>query len=79
MILDNILTLFLCREKDSGIIRRERKRNIHSSTMDIVDTASLFEYIQVGQGEERDMQSYGLEQLCMLLLMADNVDRVFEK
>ncbi|BES94932.1 Sad1 / UNC-like C-terminal [Nesidiocoris tenuis] len=32
----------------------------------------------MGQGEERDMQLIALEQLCMLLLMSDNVDRCFE-
>ena len=31
-----------------------------------------------GAGEERDMQLIALEQLCMLLLMSDNVDRCFE-
>jgi hypothetical protein len=29
----------------------------------------------MGQGDERDMQLIALEQLCMLLLMSDNVDR----
>ena len=29
-------------------------------------------------GDERDMQLIALEQLCMLLLMSDNVDRCFE-
>ena len=32
----------------------------------------------MGQGDERDMQQIALEQLCMLLLMSDNVDRCFE-
>ncbi|PVD26171.1 hypothetical protein C0Q70_13840 [Pomacea canaliculata] len=32
----------------------------------------------MGQGDERDMQLIALEQLCMLLLMSDNVDRCFE-
>ena len=31
--------------------------------------------LQSGAGEERDMQLIALEQLCMLLLMSDNVDR----
>ena len=32
----------------------------------------------MGQGDEREMQLIALEQLCMLLLMSDNVDRCFE-
>lgn len=43
-----------------------------------VDPETLLEWLQMGQGEERDMQLIALEQLCMLLLMSDNVDRVFE-
>uniref|UniRef100_A0A914VGC3 E3 ubiquitin-protein ligase n=1 Tax=Plectus sambesii TaxID=2011161 RepID=A0A914VGC3_9BILA len=29
-------------------------------------------------GDERDIQLMALEQLCMLLLMSDNIDRCFE-
>ncbi|XP_028293111.1 E3 ubiquitin-protein ligase HECTD1 isoform X2 [Gouania willdenowi] len=43
-----------------------------------VDPDTLLEWLQMGQGEERDMQLIALEQLCMLLLMSDNVDRCFE-
>jgi len=43
-----------------------------------VDPETLLEWLQMGQGDERDMQLIALEQLCMLLLMADNVDRCFE-
>ncbi|XP_069118347.1 E3 ubiquitin-protein ligase HECTD1-like isoform X3 [Argopecten irradians] len=43
-----------------------------------VDPETLLEWLQMGQGDERDMQLIALEQLCMLLLMSDNVDRVFE-
>uniref|UniRef100_A0A2P2I0N7 E3 ubiquitin-protein ligase n=2 Tax=Hirondellea gigas TaxID=1518452 RepID=A0A2P2I0N7_9CRUS len=43
-----------------------------------VDPETLLEWLQMGTGEERDMQLIALEQLCMLLLMADNVDRCFE-
>ncbi|XP_022105219.1 E3 ubiquitin-protein ligase HECTD1-like [Acanthaster planci] len=43
-----------------------------------VDPETLLEWLQMGQGEERDMQLIALEQLCMLLLMSDNVDRCFE-
>lgn len=43
-----------------------------------VDPDTLLEWLQTGAGEERDMQLIALEQLCMLLLMSDNVDRCFE-
>ncbi|XP_045131786.1 E3 ubiquitin-protein ligase HECTD1-like isoform X6 [Portunus trituberculatus] len=48
------------------------------SMMADVDPETLLEWLQMGQGEERDMQLIALEQLCMLLLMSDNVDRCFE-
>ncbi len=40
-----------------------------------VDPESLLEWL----GVPGDMQIVALEQLCMLLLLADNVDRVFER
>ncbi|XP_023244989.1 E3 ubiquitin-protein ligase HECTD1 isoform X2 [Copidosoma floridanum] len=43
-----------------------------------VDPETLLEWLSMGQGDERDMQQIALEQLCMLLLMSDNVDRCFE-
>ena len=43
-----------------------------------VDPDTLLEWLQMDVGEERDMQLIALEQLCMLLLMSDNVDRCFE-
>lgn len=43
-----------------------------------VDPELLLEWLSMGQGDERDMQLIALEQLCMLLLMSDNVDRCFE-
>lgn len=43
-----------------------------------VDPEMLLEWLTLGQGEERDIQLLALEQLCMLLLMADNVDKCFE-
>lgn len=43
-----------------------------------MDPETLLEWLQSGAGEERDMQLIALEQLCMLLLMSDNVDRCFE-
>ena len=43
--------------------------------MSDVDPETLLEWLQMGQ----DMQQIALEQLCMLLLMSDNVDRVFER
>lgn len=44
-----------------------------------VDPATLLEWLSTGQGDERDMQLIALEQLCMVLLMSDNVDRCFER
>uniref|UniRef100_A0A0N5ABT2 E3 ubiquitin-protein ligase n=1 Tax=Syphacia muris TaxID=451379 RepID=A0A0N5ABT2_9BILA len=46
--------------------------------MDGVDPNTLLEWLQAGVGEERDLQMMALEQLCMLLLMSDNIDRCFE-
>eukprot|EP00794_Sanderia_malayensis_P020162 gene20162-22137_t len=43
-----------------------------------IDPDTLLEWLTMGQGDERDMQLIALEQLCMLLLMSDNVDRCFE-
>lgn len=54
-----------------------RQRSI-LKTMADVDPDTLLEWLQMGQGDERDMQLIALEQLCMLLLMSDNVDRCFE-
>lgn len=47
--------------------------------MSEVDPETLLEWLNMSQGDERDMQLIALEQLCMLLLMSDNVDRCFEK
>lgn len=47
--------------------------------MSDVDPETLLEWLNMSQGDERDMQLIALEQLCMLLLMSDNVDRCFEK
>ena len=46
--------------------------------MSDVDPETLLEWLAMGQGDEREMQLIALEQLCMLLLMSDNVDRCFE-
>jgi len=43
-----------------------------------VDPDTLLEWLNTGEGDQRDMQMIALEQLCMLLLMSDNVDRCFE-
>lgn len=43
-----------------------------------VDPETLLEWLALGQGEGRDIQMLALEQLCMLLLMSDNVDKCFE-
>ncbi|KAK3734839.1 hypothetical protein QZH41_011760, partial [Actinostola sp. cb2023] len=48
------------------------------SKMVDVDPDTLLEWLNMGQGDERDMQLIALEQLCMLLLMSDNIDRCFE-
>lgn len=50
-----------------------------SVKMTEVDPETLLEWLLTGQGDERDMQLIALEQLCMLLLMSDNVDRCFER
>jgi len=43
-----------------------------------VDPETLLEWLNMGHRDERDMQLIAQEQLCMLLLMSDNVDRCFE-
>lgn len=43
-----------------------------------VDPDTLLEWLSMKQGDERELQQIALEQLCMLVLMADNVDRCFE-
>lgn len=52
---------------------------ISTVTMVDVDPDTLLEWLSMGQGDERDMQLIALEQLCMLLLMSDNIDRCFER
>ena len=43
------------------------------------DAAMLLDWLTLAQGEEsRDIPLVALEELCMLLLMADNVDKCFE-
>ncbi|KAJ1366082.1 hypothetical protein KIN20_026670 [Parelaphostrongylus tenuis] len=46
--------------------------------MDGIDPDVLLEWLQTSIGDERDLQMMALEQLCMLLLMSDNIDRCFE-
>jgi len=60
-------------------IDTEHRCRAHSQNMADVDPETLLEWLQIGQGDERDMQLIALEQLCMLLLMSDNVDRCFER
>ena len=43
-----------------------------------VDPVALIEWLQAGEGDDREIQLLALEQLCMMLLMADNIDRCFE-
>ena len=54
-------------------------RGAAAAAMADVDPETLLEWLSMGQGEERDLQLIALEQLCMLLLMSDNVDRCFER
>ncbi|WAR26194.1 HECD1-like protein [Mya arenaria] len=42
------------------------------------DPEILLEWLQMGSGEMREIQHITLEQLCMLLLMSDDVDRVLK-
>ena len=44
-----------------------------------VDPGTLLEWLLMDQSDEREMQLIALEQLCMVLLMSDNVDRCFER
>uniref|UniRef100_A0A183BQ64 E3 ubiquitin-protein ligase n=1 Tax=Globodera pallida TaxID=36090 RepID=A0A183BQ64_GLOPA len=46
--------------------------------MEGVDPDTLLEWLQMGVGDQRDLQLMALEQLCMTLLMSDNIDRCFE-
>ncbi|KAK0408812.1 hypothetical protein QR680_004174 [Steinernema hermaphroditum] len=46
--------------------------------MDGIDPDTLLEWLQAGTGDDREIQLMALEQLCMLLLMSDNIDRCFE-
>lgn len=47
--------------------------------MSDIDPETLLEWLQMGVGEERDIQLLALEQLCMILLVSDNVDKCFEQ
>uniref|UniRef100_UPI00358F986A E3 ubiquitin-protein ligase HECTD1-like n=1 Tax=Myxine glutinosa TaxID=7769 RepID=UPI00358F986A len=42
-----------------------------------VNPGTLLEWLHLGQGDDRTLQLFALEQLCMLLLTSDNVDRCF--
>ena len=45
-----------------------------------IDTGILIEWINVfGQESERELQLTGLEQLCQMLSMFDNIDKCLEK
>lgn len=52
--------------------------NLGVCVMAEVDPETLLEWLSLGQGEERDIQLLALEQLCMMLLISDNVDKCFE-
>ena len=49
-----------------------------SSLMDI-DPETLLEWLSISHGTEWDIQLTALEQLCMSLLMSDNVDKCFDR
>ena len=44
-----------------------------------LDPETLLEWLSVSHGTEWDIQSMALEQLCMSLLMSDNVDKCFDR
>ncbi|RVE51966.1 hypothetical protein evm_003432 [Chilo suppressalis] len=58
--------------------KHDLSQRLQDLKMAEVDPETLLEWLLTGQGDERDMQLIALEQLCMLLLMSDNVDRCFE-
>ena len=43
------------------------------------DPDELLVWLKGDGGGERDLQISALEQLCMLVLMCDNIDRCFEQ
>lgn len=65
--------------RDSFEISSLHKKKKKLYKMGDVDPETLLEWMSMGQGDERDMQLIALEQLCMLLLMSDNIDRCFER
>ena len=44
-----------------------------------IDPETLLEWLAISEGSDRDIQLLALEQLCMILLMSDNVDKCFER
>ena len=44
-----------------------------------IDPETLLEWLALGSGSERDLQQMALEQLCMILLISDNVDKCFDR
>lgn len=66
------------RNQQPDLTNKKLNRNYWVAMGD-VDPETLLEWLSMGQGDERDMQLIALEQLCMLLLMSDNVDRCFER
>ncbi|KAM3726185.1 E3 ubiquitin-protein ligase [Dirofilaria immitis] len=61
-----------------SIIWCKVSKEYKTSVMEGVDPDTLLEWLQTGVGDERDIQLMALEQLCMLLLMSDNIDQCFE-
>ncbi|KAI4462742.1 e3 ubiquitin-protein ligase trip12 [Holotrichia oblita] len=78
---DNLNNYINCDNKDCNSKPENGDEDIQeneSSNMADPDPETLLEWLSSGLGDERDMQLIALEQLCMLLLMSDNVDRCFE-
>lgn len=45
-----------------------------------IEPEILLEWLAISEGGDcRDLQLLALEQLCMILLISDNVDKVFER
>lgn len=46
--------------------------------MEDLDPETILKYLKVGKGNERSIQIKALEELCMLLLISDDVYRSYE-
>ncbi|MCP9265968.1 HECD1 [Dirofilaria immitis] len=68
----------IAEKRDGMKMRCKVSKEYKTSVMEGVDPDTLLEWLQTGVGDERDIQLMALEQLCMLLLMSDNIDQCFE-